>query len=735
MAINLNNIGSGFNRSVINDNFQKIENEFINNTLRRDGVLVGEDNSMKIDLDMNNNKILNVLTDINDPLSLVARGAVYVKSEVDSKDTDTLNNAKAYTESYANAGDAATLSAAFNYADAAGNSTKYVQEAVPTTNLRQGNRWYKPSEATTYVYYEDGDSGQWVEEPVQSAEGTLRSELAATDSDVLLGGVKAKYLKPFDSVVSMKAANLSVGQSVSTSGYYAGSVEGAANYIIVAASTGTADGGLFHDLGNGLQAKLIKEGKAKISQFGVTSTSSTTINLTQCRNAFLTGQSVDFDTPLINLPNIARNGEYFPLTPANDHNTFTGPTRFVIQGVLEDYTVLFSAQGCKNVTVVDIHAEDVANKASLMSSQGGLVYCRVPDLVTGDKGTVRFRMVRPALFGGGALFQPIGTVNNTTANQCSIVDGHCEDTYYGINCAQSGDGLKGNIRCIGVKRAYFVYDTEGHDVIVDSEQPDASNAHFLIKSYNPSKGTRDITGTFRISGTTDSNRGRLVFEQQDETTDNSVIEDIRVTLFDNRDVTGESVFFRSYADPITVRATTNSVWRNISIDGKSKGLRFLSKPSKLATIDYKAESEKDVSDLFSYAELVSNTTYDGVLFKDGLRSFKTMTQGVAGTGAGYTLPLSKLVSTSTLNSATVTVKVIAYQGSASSMTNHSTYEVDLLCRYQSGTLTFTQSANRNATFTGASLITASITVDGQDINFASPALGGLQFLVLEFTIR
>lgn len=56
MAINLNNIGSGFNRSVINDNFQKIENEFINNTLRRDGVLVGEDNSMKIDLDMNKDR-------------------------------------------------------------------------------------------------------------------------------------------------------------------------------------------------------------------------------------------------------------------------------------------------------------------------------------------------------------------------------------------------------------------------------------------------------------------------------------------------------------------------------------------------------------------------------------------------------------------------------------------------------------------------------------------------------
>lgn len=60
MAITLNGTGSGFNRAVINDNFQKIEDELNNNVLRRDGVLGNEDNAMREDLDMNSQRILNL---------------------------------------------------------------------------------------------------------------------------------------------------------------------------------------------------------------------------------------------------------------------------------------------------------------------------------------------------------------------------------------------------------------------------------------------------------------------------------------------------------------------------------------------------------------------------------------------------------------------------------------------------------------------------------------------------
>ncbi len=69
----------------------------------------------------------------------------------------------------------------------------YIGEELPI-NPFSGMRWYKPSEATTFVYYVDGDSGQWVQEPVVSADSTLELQLAAADSTKLVGGVKAKEL-------------------------------------------------------------------------------------------------------------------------------------------------------------------------------------------------------------------------------------------------------------------------------------------------------------------------------------------------------------------------------------------------------------------------------------------------------------------------------------------------------------------------------------------------------------
>jgi len=48
---------------------------------------------------------------------------------------------------------------------AAAGGVSYVQEAVPVgDDITEGTRWYKPSEATTFVYYVDAYSSQWVEE-------------------------------------------------------------------------------------------------------------------------------------------------------------------------------------------------------------------------------------------------------------------------------------------------------------------------------------------------------------------------------------------------------------------------------------------------------------------------------------------------------------------------------------------------------------------------------------------
>lgn len=74
----------------------------------------------------------------------------------------------------------------------------------------------------------------------------------------------------FDSVADMQAfAGLQVGAKVRTLGYYAPGDGGGNDYEIVAAGTGTDDGGSFIDLlGSGLQAKGLLGGTVNIRQFG-----------------------------------------------------------------------------------------------------------------------------------------------------------------------------------------------------------------------------------------------------------------------------------------------------------------------------------------------------------------------------------------------------------------------------------------------------------------------------------
>ena len=143
--ITLNDITSGYNVNRINSNFQAIEDAINNELLSRNPQ--GEANSLQDLIDMNSNRIIN----LPDP-------------ENDSEPV--------------------TLGSVQTFLDRA-TGANVVSETAPTAGLRQGLRWYKPSDAVTYVWYIDTDGGQWVEEPVQSAEGTLREELvAAVPADI-----------------------------------------------------------------------------------------------------------------------------------------------------------------------------------------------------------------------------------------------------------------------------------------------------------------------------------------------------------------------------------------------------------------------------------------------------------------------------------------------------------------------------------------------------------------------
>lgn len=62
-------------------------------------------------------------------------------------------------------------------------SGSVVSETQPV-NPREGMRWFNPSVPAIYVYYYDGDSGQWIEEMTQGVDGALRSDLGVLPSDV-----------------------------------------------------------------------------------------------------------------------------------------------------------------------------------------------------------------------------------------------------------------------------------------------------------------------------------------------------------------------------------------------------------------------------------------------------------------------------------------------------------------------------------------------------------------------
>ena len=85
-----------------------------------------------------------------------------------------------------------------------------------------------------------------------------------------IGEASVSNIKYFDTVAALVAADVSVGDSVETLGYYAANDKGGAKYRIVAGGTGTDDGGSYLDLSNGNQAELITGGAISVRVFGAT---------------------------------------------------------------------------------------------------------------------------------------------------------------------------------------------------------------------------------------------------------------------------------------------------------------------------------------------------------------------------------------------------------------------------------------------------------------------------------
>ncbi|QMP19178.1 hypothetical protein [Pseudomonas phage Persinger] len=66
------------------------------------------------------------------------------------------------------------------------------------------------------------------------------------------------------------------------------------------------------------------------------------------------------------------------------------------------------------------------------------------------------------------------------------------DCYYGINCANNGDQLRGRCVSSGHRRAYFVYGVSNHDVLIFSLNQYVSTNDFIVTNYGVGPATTNI---------------------------------------------------------------------------------------------------------------------------------------------------------------------------------------------------------------------------------------------------
>ena len=85
---------------------------------------------------------------------------------------------------------------------------------------------------------------------------------------VVLEESKKDYDAAYDTVSSMKSSKLTVGQTIKTKGFYNKNDGGGAYYKIDNDSSSTVDSSTVIALNNGLKAKLIKQDKLNLKQFG-----------------------------------------------------------------------------------------------------------------------------------------------------------------------------------------------------------------------------------------------------------------------------------------------------------------------------------------------------------------------------------------------------------------------------------------------------------------------------------
>lgn len=371
------------------------------------------------------------------------------------------------------------------------------------------------------------------------------------------------------------------------------------------------------------------------------------------------GRHVVMDLDEVNLGELGNGETVFDIQAGLNGRQFIGPCRLYGQGptVTGEEATVFRPNGVSDYKIIDITVEDTANTANTADTTGraGLHYCYADDSAASSK---RVTLVRPKQKGGVSLLTAREEVSGVTHDDYSIEDGYAEDSYYGVNTANAGNGLKGNWRTKRVKRSYFPHGVHGHRVSVIAESQSIANAHCLIKSYG--RKTRDLVVDYQTISSDSTAGGIVVFEHQDGTDPASIIEDVTLRMADDDGTKNFTVLFRAFdGQGAVMNSGVDAITRNIKIDGHTGGRLplVLSQHNTPITVEYSATNgDAGISELLKTSVARQPNGPQSLCFKTGQNRFFRYAIGKSGTGAEVEISPGALIGTGTSFCAEVTVR-------------------------------------------------------------------------------
>ena len=280
---------------------------------------------------------------------------------------------------------------------------------------------------------------------------------------------------------------------------------------------------------------------------------------------------------------------------------------------------IFDIRDAGDITIGDFAVTADGINKSAGSAIG--VVAAVIHPATANKTNIHFGDIR-----GTRLLSPLTIVsdNPATARTRGITFRNLYNTdgYYGLNCAENGDSIRGRIHTNNCLRSYFVYGITDHQVHVFSTNH-SSFTDVLIKRY-----TRDTSAIHvkYVCASDNSSNAAISFEHQNDT-DDGKIENVTVEFDVTKSVAANpTVNFTAFTLAGSTRTSTASRTDNIRLIGKTNS----TVPITLTTAIGGTNGE-NISRLYVQRQLLAGLSdYKRYLVKDSEQRYVARSNAAGG---------------------------------------------------------------------------------------------------------